>query len=60
MESLKEANMTTANIDKWFWMMDWCAKMGLPPADRAIWEIAEKKYNAYAQVVQIKSEESNA
>ena len=52
--------MITANIDKWFWMMDWCAKMGLPPADRAIWEIAEKKYNAYVQVVQIKSEESNA
>lgn len=52
--------MTTVNIDKWFWKMDWCSKMGPPPADKTVWEIAEKKYNAYIHAVPIKSEEANA
>lgn len=31
-------------MKKWFWMMDYCFKNGLPPAQKWAWDKAEKAY----------------
>lgn len=33
-------------IQKWHWMMAWCKKNGLPPAQSWVWEKAEAAYQA--------------
>jgi hypothetical protein len=30
--------------NKWFWMMDYCQKYRLPPAQKWAWDKAEKAY----------------
>jgi len=35
--------MTTP--DKWHWMMDYCRKRRLPPAQEWAWKLAENAYN---------------
>lgn len=30
---------------KWSWMMDWCKKNRLAPANAEVWAMAEKAYN---------------
>lgn len=44
----------TAQEEKWFWMMDWCKKHYLPPANTEIWKQAEeawKEFNKEPSVV---------
>ena len=47
MRSIEPTKVSTASMTsgKWFWMMDWCKKRGMPPADNAIWKMAEEAYN---------------
>ena len=37
--------MSNSTTDKWLWMMGWCKKNGVPPANNEIWKIAENAYN---------------
>ena len=30
---------------KWFWMMEYCKRKQMPPAQKWAWDEAEKKYN---------------
>lgn len=30
--------------DKWIWMMDYCKKNGIPPAQQWAWDMASKAY----------------
>ena len=30
--------------DKWIWMMDFCKKNGIPPAQQWAWDSADKAY----------------
>ena len=30
---------------KWGWMMQWCRKQRLAPANSSVWAMAEKEYN---------------
>lgn len=36
--------MNEQTISRWGWMMDWCAKNKLAPADNTAWESAEQAY----------------
>ena len=33
------------DVRKWSWMMDWCKKKGLPPANEYVWQKAEEAYS---------------
>ena len=35
---------TDENTKKWIWMMDYCKKHTMPPAQKWAWNIAEKAY----------------
>lgn len=35
----------TKQEKKWFWMMDYCKRKQIPPAQKWAWDEAEKKYN---------------
>ena len=37
-------------LDKWSWKMDYCLKMGLPPAQEWAWQIAEKEFRRRTDV----------
>ena len=56
----KEANMTPPEFrdellrlakntvsEKWFWMMDYCKRKGIPPAQEQAWEQAKDAYTEY-------------
>ena len=34
-------------MKKWLWMMDYCKKLRIPPAQEWAWNKAEKAYNEY-------------
>jgi hypothetical protein len=34
----------TAKEKKWFWMVNYCQKRKLPPAQKWAWEEAEREY----------------
>jgi len=38
-------NNMTKREKKWFWMMDYCKRKQIPPAQKWAWDEAEKKYN---------------
>jgi hypothetical protein len=33
--------------EKWFWMMDYCAKHNLPPGQEWAWKKAEEQFNKH-------------
>jgi len=33
------------DANQWFWMMDYCKKKGLSPADSWVWADAAREYN---------------
>ena len=39
--ALIENDEETKSIKKWFWMMDYCKKMGWSPASDSAWNMAE-------------------
>ena len=39
-------------FERWRWMMDYCKKKKLPPAQEWAWDIAEKEYQTANQPVQ--------
>jgi len=39
--------MTDANVERFNWMMDWCRREGLAPADAGAWAMAEREWELH-------------
>jgi len=40
-------------VQQWTWMMDYCKRQGIPPAQKWAWDRAEREFNSFKGVIEM-------